>query len=651
MHNSARWHFWDWSWGEWKRKLIGVAIPTRALQHERLSNSQGLAIFSSDALSSVAYSTEEILRIFVAAGASASLAAFSFSLPIAIAIAALIVVVSLSYCEIIRAYPEGGGVYTVAQKNLGEFWALLGAASLLIDYMLTVSVSVSAGVAAITSAFPLFLPHRVFMGAVIISFITWANLRGVRESGKMFVLPPYIFIVSFLGMIAYGIWRHGLGTFGHSADISPASESGMLFGGIGVLIVLRAFASGCTALTGIEATSNGVQAFREPASGNAAKTLLRMSVILAVVFVGITVLASWIRVVPHEGETVVSQIARSLFGSDWRYFLIQGSTAAILLLAANTPFAGFPRVASQLALDKYFPSQFKNLGSRGVFANGIIALAIASFGILYFFGGNVHALIPLYAVGVFLGFSISQFGMIRHWAEEGVWARLKSIAVNALGFSATTAVFCVVLVSKFTQGAWLLFPAVIFLMLGMKKIRRHYEKMKQVLSLDVASVPKITEDKTVVILLSEMNYVAKFGLRVARSYKPAHIRAVHVWIHDEERDHFQKLWERYGNGIQLDLLFSECRDVVAETVAHLKEIKKQYGDELVVVIPQLIPETFFGRFLHNQTAALLQVAIEQDQQLDCEILEIPVKIPVSFTANGFVWDFGWRFLFKKSKKA
>lgn len=631
--NLRAWHFWDWPWSEWKRTLIGIPLPTRFLKHERLSNSQGLAIFSSDALSSVAYSTEEILLVFAAAGASGALAAFSFSLPIAIAIAVLIALVSLSYCEIIRAYPQGGGVYNVAQKNLGEFWALLGAASLLIDYMLTVSVSVSAGVAAITSAFPAFLPHRVAMGGCIIAFITWANLRGVRESGKMFVLPPYIFILSFLGMIAYGIWRHGFGTFGHPAVLSPASESGMLFGGIGVLIVLRAFASGCTALTGIEATSNGVQAFREPETTNASKTLLRMSCILAVVFVGITLLASWIRVLPREGETVVSQIARSLFGSGWQYFLVQGSTVAILLLAANTPFAGFPRVASQLAQDGYFPSQFKNIGSRGVFANGIIALAIVSFGVLYLFGGRVHALIPLYAVGVFLGFSISQFGMLRHWMQEGALTHLKSIAINAFGCAATGAVFGVVLVSKFTHGAWLLLPAVILLMLGMKKVLRHYERMRRVLSLDVASAPKITEDKAVVILLSEMNYVAKFGLRVVRSYKPAHMRAVHVWMRKEERREFSELWEQYGNGIKLDLVYAECRDVIAETVKHLKEIKYDDVDikdkEMIVVIPQLIPETFLGRFLHNQTAAMLQVAIEQDQNLDCEILEIPVKIPVS----------------------
>lgn len=633
MHNPARWHFWDWSWGEWKRKLIGVAIPTRALQHERLSNSQGLAIFSSDALSSVAYSTEEILRVFFAAGAAGTLAAFSVSLPIAIAIAVLIAVVSLSYCEIIRAYPQGGGVYNVARKNLGERWALLGAASLLIDYVLTVSVSVSSGVANIASAFPWFSPHRIFMGGVIIAFITWANLRGVRESGKMFILPPYIFIVSFLGMIAYGIWRHGFGIFGHSAVLSPVPESGTVLGGIGVLIVLRAFAAGCTALTGIEATSNGVQAFREPSADNASKTLLRMSVILAVVFVGITLLASWIRVVPNDNETAVSQIARSLFGGGWRYFLIQGSAVAILLLAANTPFADFPRVASQLAQDGYFPSQFKNIGSRGVFANGIIALAVVSFGILYFFDGITHALIPLYAIGVFLGFSVSQFGMVRHWMREGMRAHLKSIAINVFGCAATGTVFGVVLVSKFSQGAWLLFPAVILLVVGMKKVRRHYARMKRVLSLDVASVPKITEDKAVVILLSEMNYVAKFGLRVVRSYKPAHMRAVHVWMQEEERKEFSELWEQYGNGIQIDFIYAECRTIVLDAVEHLKKIKKEDEDirdkELVVVIPHLIPETFLGRFLHNQTAEMLQVAIEQDPQLDCEILEIPVKIPVS----------------------
>ncbi|MDO8600947.1 MAG: APC family permease [bacterium] len=630
MQRLKQWQFWKWTWREWKNTFLGMPLSTPALKYERLSNPQGLSIFSSDALSSVAYSTEEILLVLVMAGASGYITAFSW--PIALAIATLIILVSLSYYEIIHAYPQGGGVYNVAQKNLGGLWALVGAASLLIDYVLTVSVSVAAGVAGITSALPALMPHRIMIGAGIIVFLMWANLRGVRESGRMFVFPPYVFIFSFLGMIGYGIWQHVFGNLSRVAVVPVVPESGALLGSIGIILILRAFASGCTALTGIEATSNGVQAFREPAAENASKTLLRMSVILAVVFVGITLLASWIGVLPREGETVVSQIARSLFGRDWRYFLIQGSTVAILLLAANTPFADFPRVVSQLSRDGYFPSQFKNIGARGVFANGIIALSLVSLGLLYLFGGDVHALIPLYAVGVFLGFSISQYGMIRHWAREGVRSHLKSIAINAVGFAATSIVFLVVLVSKFTHGAWILIPVGLLLVFGMKRIKRHYEEMRCLLALDASSIPPMMDKKTIVLLVSDVNYVAKYGLRVAKSYKPEHLCAMHVWTDEEEKEHFKKWWEIYGGGVDLDLVLSEYRDIITPIIAQLKTIKAEHKNEgLIVLIPELIPPGLpFWQLFHNRTARLIRDAIRHDQELECEIREIPVKVPARF---------------------
>ncbi|MDP1629315.1 MAG: APC family permease, partial [bacterium] len=594
--------------------ILGKPLATKAIRHERLSNAQGLAIFSSDSLSSTAYATEEILLVLATVG----IGVFFYSIPITIAISILIILVSVSYRQVIHAYPQGGGVYNVARHNLGEFPSLVGAASLLIDYVLTAAVSVAAGVAAITSAFPVLFPHRVSICVGAIVFLTWANLRGVRESGRLFAVPPYAFIAIFLGMIGYGIFKFFTGGLPVSSAPAPAVDPSFSIGAVGIFLLLRAFASGCAAMTGIEATSNGVQAFKPPESQNAAKTLLRMAVVLAVIFSGITLLAYWGRIVPRHEETVVSQITQMLFGRTPLYFLVQAATAMILILAANTPFAGFPRVASQLAKDGYFPRQFFNLGSRLVFANGIVALAGFACLLIWLFQGNVHALIPIYAVGVFLGFSLSQLGMVKHWMKL---KRVRiNIAVNLVGCVATSIVFGVVLVSKFFQGAWILLPIIFLLIAAMKKVKSHYNSMEQALALDAAPLPEICARKTMIILVSDLNRITLHAVRFAKSFRPASLRAVHVAVDGQAARALKKKWIASVPDVPIDTLISEYRDLINPILEYLKKIGKELEkEELIVVMPELVPKKIWHHFLHNQTALRIRFAIEQDPEINAEI--------------------------------
>jgi len=599
--------------------LIGKPLATAAIAHERLTNLQGLAIFGSDALSSTAYATEEILLVLAAGMASMSF----ISVYISIAIAVLIFVVAFSYRQVIYAYPQGGGVYNVAIKNLGEYPALTGAASLLIDYVLTAAVSTTAGIAAITSAFPDLYPHRVILGILVIILLTLANLRGVRESGKLFSIPTYFFLLSFLILIGYGAFRFFTGTFPISTAVvsAPAESIGIL----GIVLILHAFASGCAAMTGIEAVSNGVQAFKFPESKNSAKTLMRMAIILGVIFLGISSLAYLAKVTPIAHETILSQIANLLFNHGIFYYIIQFSTALILLLAANTPFAGFPRVASQLAHDGYFPRQFLNLGSRLVFANGIFLLSAFAALLIFFAQGSVHALIPLYAVGVFLGFSISQFGMVMHWFKLG-YGHTKNIIINAIGFSATALVFFVVLYSKFAIGAWILIPAVISIIFIMKRIKAHYIRTEKILSLENNMLPEIMPEKTMIILVQRVDRGALYALKMARSFQPARIIALHVAIDRAEGDELRRQWVKYAPDIEIDVLFSEYRDLVHPIMDYLKATDKRWtNDRLTLIVPQVALTKWWHYFLHNQTMRRLQLAIDQEPDLNPDIFEVTVK--------------------------
>ncbi|MGH8058241.1 MAG: APC family permease, partial [Candidatus Entotheonellia bacterium] len=477
-----------------KHLLLGSPMPTYRIRHERLSKVLGLAVFSSDNLSSVAYATEEILLVLIVAGT----VALSVSWPIGLAIVALLAIVASSYYQTIHAYPSGGGAYIVAKDNLGTSAGLIAGAALLIDYVLTVAVSIAAGVAAITSAVPALFTHRVALGLLCVLVVTLVNLRGVRESGKIFAIPTYCFIASFVVLIATGLItyiRSGAAAPGGEMPV-PALEPLTAF------LVLRAFASGCAALTGVEAISNGVQAFKPPEARNASLTLVWMAVILGSFFIGITFLANHFGVTPKEAETVVSQLARRVFGEGVFYYLVQAATAAILILAANTSYADFPRLASLLARDGFLPRQMANLGDRLVFSNGILLLGVLAGVLIMLFGGETHALIPLYAVGVFLSFTLSQAGMVKRWASQRHRGWRRGIAINSVGACATAAVLGVITMTKFTHGAWIVVMLLPTLVLVFHKIQQHYRLVAAQITLQEGWSSHERSSHTVIVPIS-----------------------------------------------------------------------------------------------------------------------------------------------------
>ena len=451
-----------------KRLLVGQPLSTEQSKHERLGKVTALAIFASDMMSSVAYATEEILLVLILGGT----VALQYSPPIGIAIGLLAATVASSYWQTIHAYPSGGGAYVVASDNLGALPGLIAGAALLVDYVLTVAVSTASGVAAITSAFPTLFPHRVAICVGFVILVMVANLRGIRETGRIFAAPTYWFI-GCLALLVGGGFYH---LFTQGAPPPPqavaAQESLTIF------LILRAFSGGCAALTGTEAVANGVQYFRPPESRNAGVTLVWMASILALSFLGVTFLAYYYHIVPRAEETVVSMLASQLFGRGVIYYMIQVATAVILLLAVNTSFAGFPMLASIMAKDRFLPRQFANLGDRLVFSNGILILAAVSCFLLVAFGGSTHALIPLYAIGVFTAFTLSQAGMVKHWWREQGPRWQARAGVNALGALATAVVVAVIAATKFTHGAWIVIVITPLMILGFYSIRRHYDSLR-----------------------------------------------------------------------------------------------------------------------------------------------------------------------------
>jgi amino acid transporter len=593
-----------------RRFLLGSPLPTAEEARQRLTKTEALAVFSSDALSSVAYATEEILLVLVVAGP----AALGLSAPIALAITALLAIVTTSYYQTIHGYPSGGGAYIVAYDNLGVWPGLVAAAALLIDYVLTVAVSITAGVAAVVSAFPVLLPFRVELCLLAIAFVAWANLRGVRESGVLFAVPTYGFVLVFLLLIGVGIARLSAGT------LSPAhvSATATLMGGtrpLLLLLVLRAFASGCTAMTGVEAISNGIPAFRKPEADNAGKTLLAMAALLGVMFLGIAILARSLGIVPVEEETVVSQIGRQVLGGGSLYLILQGATALILVLAANTSFADFPRLSAILARARYLPRQLTNLGDRLVFANGIVALAFLASVLVVVFGGRTHRLIPLYAVGVFLSFTLSQAGMVRHWQRwRGQGWRWKAV-VNGLGATATGIVLVIIVASKFAQGAWivaLLIPGFVWVF---HVIRRHYVTLAEQLSLDGLAPEQWRElsahDKHKVVMpVSGMHRGTLAALRFARMLS-RDVTAVVVDVDPEVTARVREKWPVWGYGVPLIVLESPYRSTLGPLLAYLEKVDEREPERgpAVVVLPEFIPARWWHHLLHNQTALLINTVL------------------------------------------
>src|ERR1051325_3574967 len=548
-----------------KRLLVGSPIRTARLAHERLTKKTALAIFASDALSSTAYATEQILLVLAAAYLAGHSGAFSRVVPISIAIGLLLVVVAISYRQTIYAYPSGGGAFIVAKENLGTLPGLIAGASLLVDYILTVSVSIAAGVKAITSAvqgtrFAELHNHRVWLCLFFIAFITVANLRGVREAGSLFAAPSYAFIFSFMALIVYGLVRFyfnpGIAPIPVEADLKVAE--GYNAHPLNLFLLLGAFANGCAALTGIEAISNGVQAFKQPESKNAATTLSWMAVLLIVMFLGASVLARLFNVHPLEHETVISQIARVVFTGPlgWFYYVVQATTAAILILAANTSFAGFPRLASLLAQDRFLPRQLANLGDRLVFSNGIVLLAFFSGFLVCGFRGDTSRVIPLYPVGVFLSFTLSQAGMVVHWWRDGKaqsesnaapaemtasesaktlprkshWR--KYLVVNGVGAISTFLVLMIFIVTKFIHGAWIVVFLIPLLVLLFLRIHRHYvEVAKQLSTEGLQGLRPIHHE--VIVPISGIHRGVISALEYAKSIAPHHVTAIYVNLDEE----------------------------------------------------------------------------------------------------------------------
>jgi amino acid transporter len=591
------------TYNELKRLIVGAPLASERLTHERIPKWKALAVLSSDALSSVAYATEEILIPL----AAFTTAAVAWSLPIALTIAGLLVIVTLSYRQTIDSYPNGGGAYIVAKENLGTKAGLIAAAALLIDYVLTVAVSVAAGVENMTSAVPSLLEHKEAIGLVVISILMVLNLRGVRESASIFAVPTYMFIFSFFVLIVVGAYRL---LRGDPMPVAPVFHE--TYPSIPLFLGLKAFSSGCAALTGIEAISNGIPLFQDPKQTNAKVTMAWMSFILGSFFIGITVLAHLYGVIPKEGETAVSLLARAVFANSWFYYFIQFATASILVLAANTSYADFPRLSSLLAKDRFLPIQLASLGDRLVFSNGIIGLSATAMFLIIMFKGETHALIPLYAIGVFLSFTLSQAGMVLHHLREREFHWKKSLFFNVLGAIATFSVLIVIASTKFTSGAWMvvvIIPLIVFLF---TRVYNHYFKVNSELALtgDVTENFKPIHQK-VVIPISGIHKGVINALRYARSIaKSEDIRACYVDLEVEATEKMREQWRKWAPDIQLVILESPYRSVVGPLLRYVDEIGKTTENDMVtVLIPEFVTAKWWHQFLHNQTALLIKTAL------------------------------------------
>jgi amino acid transporter len=583
-----------------KRFFVGTPLPTAQSRHERLGRATALAVFSSDAVSSVAYATEEILLALILAGT----AALWYSLPVGLAIAVLIAIVVSSYRQTIRAYPQGGGSYIVTKDNLGALPGLVAGGALLIDYVLTVAVSVASGIAAVTSAVPHLFPYRVPLCLLGVAVVAVGNLRGIRESGRIFAAPTYLFILSVLGMLLWG----GVGSALGLIPGATASAAHPVFEDLGLFLILRAFAAGCSALTGVEAVSDGVPAFRPPESHNARIVLTWLGAVLITMFLGITFLAHGFGIAPKEHETVVSQIARQVYGTGVLYYEIQAATMLILLLAANTSFADFPRLLFFLARDRFAPRQFGSIGDRLVFSNGILILAGLAAVLLVVFHGDTHALIPLYAVGVFVSFTLSQASMVRRWIrlkEEGWWWRA---CVNGVGATVTAMVAVTIGLAKFTHGAWIVVVLIPVLVGAFMTIHRHYAEVAEQLSLD-DFLPSPAIRHTVLVLVGDLQRSVVSAIEYALLLSPT-AKAVYVEVDPDRTRKLQDRWGKWGMGVPLIVLTSPYRSLLGPLLDYLDQVQRGEGKHVItVVLPEFIPARWWQHLLHNQTALLIKGAL------------------------------------------
>ncbi|MEU1230749.1 APC family permease [Streptomyces sp. NPDC005828] len=628
-----------------KRLLVGRPLDTGRLGETLLPKRIALPVFCSDPLSSVAYATEEILLVLGLGG----LAVLHLAWYAAAGIVVLLVVVVASYRQTCYAYPGGGGAYVVSAENLGRRAALTAASALLIDYVMTVAVSVVSGVAAITSAIPSLDGHAVSLSVFFVVVLTWMNLRGVRESGRWFAVPTYAFIAVVYLMFAVAAVRMATGTMirAESADL-PVEEVSTYSGIALVLLALRAFASGCTALTGVEAVSNGVPAFAKPKSRNAAMTLAIMGALSATMFFGITVLAMVYEV--HVAEdptelglapgtpmsTALAQIGRATFG-DWHvlFYALQAVTAGVLILAANTAFNGFPMLASVLGRDRYAPRQLVHRGDRLVYSNGIVLLALAAIALIVAFDAQLTRLIQLYIIGVFVSFTLSQAGMVKHWRRElagpsgtGAADRRtvhRRLAINGFGACLTAVVLVIVLITKFTHGAWLVVIAMPLLYAGMKAVRRHYDTVAAEVAVAPGDRPRTLAENHILVLVASVNAPSLRALSYARTLRPDSLTAVTVAEDPAEAEVLRATWEAHGIDVPLRVLSSPYRSIVQPVLRHVRDAPERTGESVVsVVIPEYVVGHWWERPLHNQIALRLKAHLLFMQ--DVVVIDVPYRL-------------------------
>lgn len=608
------------SWQTW---LIGRPLQTADAPHQTIGKAIGLAVFASDALSSTAYATQEILVILAAAGA----AGFLYTFPISIAIVVLMAIVSISYQQTIHAYPGGGGAYIVARDNLGELPAQTAGAALLTDYILTVAVSISSGVAQLASAYPELYDYRVAIAVVMVFVIMLINLRGVKESGVAFAIPTYFFVAMMFVTVGIGFFRYLAGTLGTVTDPPHILAHGEATG-ITLFLLLHAFSSGTTALTGIEAISNGITAFKEPRSRNAGITLVWMSVILATLFLGISFLTSQIGGLPSEEETIISQLGRTVYnGRNAIYLVLISSVTLILVMAANTAFADFPRLSALVSGDGFLPRQLAYKGSRLVYSRGIVTLAVIASILIVIFQASVTNLIPLYAIGVFLSFTLSQAGMAVRWRKSGhlkpgqeVQERgsvlaydtgwLPKMLVNGFGAICTAIVMVIFAITKFQDGAWvviIIIPSLIAIFYG---IHQHYKKLAKRLSLEDYGAPPRVSRHRVILPLSGVHQGTLAALRYARTLSED-VTAVHISMDDDEANRVRQKWESWGDGSRLVILESPYRLFLEPLLDYIEEIdkKRQPNEIITIVVPRFVPRKWWQNALHTQAAVWLRLAL------------------------------------------
>ncbi len=622
----------------WRTWLIGNPLQTADAPHQTIGRSIGLAVFASDALSSTAYATQEILVILAAAGT----VAFGYAFPISIAIVALLVIVTISYEQTIHAYPGGGGAYIVARDNLGELPAQTAGAALLTDYILTVAVSISSGVAQLVSAYPGLFSYRVLIAVGMVMFIMLINLRGVKELGILFAIPTYFFLLMTILTVGTGFIRLLTGSLGTVID-PPAIETFEAYVPVTLFLILHAFSSGTTALTGVEAISNGITAFKEPRSRNAGVTLIWMSVILGTLFLSITFLSGQINAVPSEAETVISQLARTVYqGRNFFYILMISATTVILMMAANTAFADFPRLSALHAGDGFLPRQLTFRGSRLVYSRGIVTLGLIASLLIIIFQASVTSLIPLYAIGVFLSFTLSQTGMAKRWWKSGhlrpdeqliepgsivehdsKW--LGKMIINGFGAICTAVVALVFAVTKFREGAWIvlvLTPVLVFIFFS---IHRHYKSVARSLTLEnFGSLRKIRRQR-VLLLISSVHRGTLNALNFALDLSDD-VTAVHVSIDPKDAAKVKEKWEKWGNGVRLVIIDSQYRLLIEPILEYIDLIaaKRQDGEVITVVVPQFVTESPMTGALHENAAYWLRKALVTRPGM--VIIEVPYQV-------------------------